>query len=542
MLVSMPFGKKQLQFEIPDKNLLGIITPEQQQPLADKQKAILAAIRKPIGCLRLSELAKPGQKVVIIPTDITRSLHENIILPLLLDELNAAGVPDEDITMVIATGTHRPNNTAECREMYGEQVVNRVKIINHFAFEPETLTCFGDTPTQGIPAEINNVVAAADLRISTAAIEPHLFAGYSGGVKSLAVGVAGVRTIAATHNVDVLGHPRSRLGVIEGNIFRNFLEEATAMIGLDFIVNLVMNEAKEILKVVAGEPVKAHAAGVEFARRVYERKVDQQADIVIAAPGYPKDRDLYQATRAVNTSIFGPCPLVKPGGVLIIPAPCQDGIGHESYHAWMKTVKTPDEALQKARQEGFAPGEHKVFVLARILKQAELMIVGSAIPPSTLQDLLLTPVATMEEALARAFAKLGSEAKVWVLPYGVITIPVVKKAGEEGRAMADTIPFVKIVIIDPLDNVATAVEDIKAGEEIWLGFPEKAMPIVVIEAIPFGHKVALVSISKESEVVKYGEPIGTALSDIQSGQHVHIHNVISNRGRGDLLGKAGKGL
>ena len=429
MLVSVPFGKKDLQFEIPDKNLLGIITPEQQEPLNDIKEAILAALRNPIGCPRLSELARPGQKVVIIPTDITRSLHENIILPLLLDELNQAGIPDIDITLVIATGTHRPNNQEECIEMYGEEVVRRVKIINHFAFEPETLKYLGDTPTQGIPVELNKVVADADLRISTASIEPHLFAGYSGGVKSLAVGVVGVRTIAATHNVQVLDHPRTRLGVLEGNIFRQFLEEAAGMVGLDFIVNMVLNEEKEVLKVVAGNPVKAHAAGVEFARKVFEVKVDRQADIVIAAPGYPKDRDLYQASRAVNTSIFGPMPLVKPGGALIIPAPCQDGIGHEGYHTWMKTVKTPDEALEKARREGFAPGEHKIFVLARILKYAELMIVGSAIPSTTLRELLLTPISTMEEALDRAFARLGPEATVWVLPYGVITIPVVSGEG-----------------------------------------------------------------------------------------------------------------
>jgi nickel-dependent lactate racemase len=423
--VEVPYGSQKLCFTVPDKNLLGIIVP-QEVPTIDPAAAIRAALAQPIGSVRLREMARPGQKVVIIPTDITRSLHEEIILPLLLDELNAAGIPDEDITLVVATGTHRPNSREECVAMYGEEVVNRVRIVNHSAYDEASLKYLGKTPSRGIPVKVNRLVAEADLKIATGVIEPHLFAGYSGGVKSIAVGVAGAETIAATHNVDILDDPRTRLGVIEGNVFRQFLEEATAFVKLDFVVNVVLNPRKEFVRVVAGDPVAAHAEGVRTARQVYEVPVDRQADIVIAAPGYPKDRDLYQATRAVNTSVYGPKPLVRKGGVLIIPAPCQDGIGHEGYHAWMKTVHSADEAAEKARSEGFAPGEHKVFVLARILQHAELMIVGSAIPDQTLRELLLTPMRTMEEALERAFAKLGPDASVWVLPYGVITIPVVK--------------------------------------------------------------------------------------------------------------------
>lgn len=421
--VSVPFRTGELSFDVPEKNFLGVVLPPEVSVIETKS-AVRAALAQPMGSPKLREIVHPGQKVVIIPTDITRSLHEEIILPLMLEELNAAGVPDEDITLVIATGTHRPNNREECVAMYGQEVVDRIKIINHSAYDEAGLMYLGKTPSRGIPVKVNKVVAEADVKIATGVIEPHLFAGYSGGVKSISVGVAGAETIAATHNVDILDDPRTRLGVIEGNVFRQFLEEATGFVKLDFIVNMVLNPKKECVKVVAGDPVVAHAAGVQAARQVYEVPVKQPADIVIAAPGYPKDVDLYQATRAVNTSVYGPEPLVKQNGVLIVPAACPDGIGHEGYHTWMKTVHSADEAVAKAKTEGFAPGEHKVFVLGRILQRAELMIVGSAVPDETLTDLLLTPVASMELALQRAFAKLGNDATVLVLPYGVITIPV----------------------------------------------------------------------------------------------------------------------
>ena len=423
MKVTVPYGTGILSVDIPEKNLLGVILPP-DVPVKETEPAIREALAQPIGSRRLREMVQAGQKVVIIPTDITRSLHEEIILPLLLEELNAAGVKDQDITLVIATGTHRPNSREECIAMYGQEVVDRIRIINHSAYDETRLKYLGKTPSRGIPVKVNQVVAEADVKISTGVIEPHLFAGYSGGVKSIAVGVAGAETIAATHNVDILDDPRTRLGVIEGNVFRQFLEEATGFVQLDFIVNMVLNPKKECVKVVAGDPVAAHAEGVRVARQVYEVPVKQQADIVIAAPGYPKDVDLYQATRAVNTSVYGPKPLVKQNGVLIIPAACPDGIGHEGYHAWMRTVNSANEAVAKAKSEGFAPGEHKVFVLGRILQRAELKIVGSAVPDETLRDLLLTPVESMELALQQAFAKLGSDATVWVLPYGVITIPV----------------------------------------------------------------------------------------------------------------------
>lgn len=426
MMLEIPFRKGVLSFDIPESNLLGIISSREVPPLGDIASAVKSALLNPIGSKPLRELAKGKRKVAIIATDITRYACEEVLIPLLLEELNESGVPDDSITIVVATGTHRPNSMEECAQMYGEEVLRRVKVVNHSPYDPSGLVYLGETPSSGIPVEINKLVVESDLRITTGVIEPHLFAGYSGGVKSVAVGVAGIRTISATHNIAMLDHPKTKLGVIEDNPFRRFLEEFANFLGVDFIVNVVLDDNKRPLKVVAGHPQEAYREGVRFARMVYEVEVSGPSDIVIAVPKYPKDRDLYQATRAVNNVLFGPRPLVRKGGIIIIPALCEDGIGHEGYHLWMREVKTPEEALKKAYSEGFKPGEHKAFVLAKALNWAKIVMVGTLVPEPILRDLLLEGKPTIKEALEYAFGELGGDAKLWILPNALVTIPVVK--------------------------------------------------------------------------------------------------------------------
>lgn len=429
MFIELPFRDRFLSLEIPDENLLGFIASKEFPPIQDIASEVKESLNNPIGCSPLRKLANPGQKVAIIATDITRYACEEVILPILLDELNEAGVPDKNITIVVATGTHRPNSLEECAKMYGEEVIRRVRVVNHSPYDASSLVYLGETPSSNIPVEINKLVFEADLRIATGVIEPHLFAGYSGGVKSVAVGVAGVRTISATHNISMLDHPKTRLGVIEDNPFRKFLDEAGNFLGVHFIINVILDDYKRPLKIVAGHPQEAYREGVAFARKVYEVEVEEPSDIVIAIPKYPKDRDLYQATRAVNNVLFGPAPLVKRGGIIIIPALCEDGIGHEGYRSWMKSVKTPKEALEKAYREGFEPGEHKAFVLAKALNWAKIIMTETKVQESVLRELLLEYRPTLKDALDYAFKELGEDAKVWVIPNALVTIPVVKNKG-----------------------------------------------------------------------------------------------------------------
>jgi nickel-dependent lactate racemase len=257
-------------------------------------------------------------------------------------------------------------------------------------------------------------------------IETHLFAGYSGGVKSIAVGVAGEETMAATHNYQML--QQTRLGIIEGNEFRRFLTEATQALGLHFIVNVVQTGKKEVVKVVAGDPEEAFHEGVEVARNLYEVEIDQPGEIVVSGVSYPKSRDLYQATRAANVVVFGPKPVVVKGGVILIPASCQDGCGHPGYCNIMKRAENIDDVIAISREEGFAPGEQKALILAWILKQARIVITDCSLPEETLKELYLESVPALQEALNRELER-NPKARLVLIPDGLLTLPTLKSHG-----------------------------------------------------------------------------------------------------------------
>jgi nickel-dependent lactate racemase len=390
-------------------------------PVSNVDRAVEEAINRPIGTSRLRDLVIPGQKVALIVTDITRKLPEEIILSLLIKELLAGGIKISDITAIVATGTHRPNTAKELKEKFGE-VVNEITFINHDAWDPEGLLHLGKT-TGGIPLTFNRIVAQADIRISTGVIETHLFAGYSGGVKSIAVGVAGEETIAATHNYQML--QQTRLGLIEGNEFRRFLTEATHALGLHFIVNVVQTGKKEVVKVVAGDPVEAFHEGVKVARQLFEVDIREPGEIVVSGVSHPKSLDLYQATRAANVVAFGPQPVVTKGGVILIPAPCDDGCGHPGYCDIMKKAQDVDDIIAISREEGFAPGEQKALILARILKQARIVMTDCLLPEETLKELYLESVPTLQEALDRELKK-NPKARVVLIPDGLLTLPILK--------------------------------------------------------------------------------------------------------------------
>ena len=390
-------------------------------PVPNVERAVEDALSRPIGTPRLRELVKPGQTVALVVTDITRQLPEEIIMPLLLKELEAGGVRKKDMTAVVATGTHRPNTPEELREKFGG-VVDEVSFINHDPWDSKELIHLGISEG-GIPLVLNRRVAQADIRISTGVIETHLFAGYSGGVKSIAVGVAGEETIGATHNYEVM--KKTRLGMIEGNQFRQFLTEATQAIGLHFIVNVVQTGKKEVVKVVAGDPVKAFQEGVKTARHLYEVEIKRPGEIVVSGVSHPKSRDLYQATRAANVVVFGPQPVVTKGGTILIPAPCEDGCGHPGYCTIMKRAEDADDVIAISREEGFAPGEQKALILARILKQARMVMTDCTLPEETLREIHLESSPTLQEALDREIEK-NPEARVVLIPDGLLTLPILR--------------------------------------------------------------------------------------------------------------------
>lgn len=418
----IPCGKKMIDLNIPDGVSVQWVQSHGMAPVPDVKNAVEDALHHPIHSARLRDLVKPGQTVALIVTDITRQLPEETIVPFLLEELKQGGIRKEDITAVVATGTHRPNTPEELREKFGK-IVDEISFINHNSYNKEELVSLGTTKS-GIPLVFNRTVARADIRISTGVIETHLFAGYSGGVKSIAVGVAGEETIGATHNFQMM--QETRLGIVEGNRFRSFLNEATRLLRLHFIVNVVQTGKKEVVKVVAGDPVEAFHEGVKFARNLYEVEIDQPGEIVVSGVSHPKSLDLYQATRAANVVVFGPQPVVTKGGVILIPAPCEDGCGHPGYCDIMKRSQDVDDIIAISREEGFAPGEQKALILAWILKQARIVMTDCLLPEETLKELYLESVPTLQEALDRELKK-NPKARVVLIPDGLLTLPIIKK-------------------------------------------------------------------------------------------------------------------
>ncbi len=418
---AIPCGKKTISLEIPDHVPVQWVESRKMKPVSNVPKAVEVSLNRPIGTPRLKELVKPGQTVALVVTDITRQLPEEIILPLLLRELEAGGIKKRDITAVVATGTHRPNTPEELKEKFGD-LVEEISFINHDPYLPEDLIKLG-TSSSGIPLVLNRRVARADIRISTGVIETHLLAGYSGGVKSMAVGVAGEETIAATHNYQML--QQTRLGIVEGNEFRRFLTEAAQAVGLHFIVNVVQTGKKEVVKVVAGDPVEAFHEGVKTARRLYEVEINQPGEIVVSGVSYPKSRDVYQATRAANGVVFGPQPIVTKGGTILIPAPCEDGCGHPGYCSIMRRSKDADDVIAIVREEGFAAGEQKALILAWILKQARVVMTNCSLPEDTLREMHLESSPTLQEALDRELEK-NPRARVVLIPDGLLTLPIIR--------------------------------------------------------------------------------------------------------------------
>jgi len=418
----LPCGLNKIKLFIPDNIETKVLKPKEVTVIKNVQSAIKHSILNPIGEKRIKDFVKQNHKIAIIITDSTRNVPENIIVNILLDELEKIGLKMKQVTVINALGTHNPDTIEELTKNLGSRVMNRVNVINHDCKNINELRDMGRTKINNIPIIINKIVAEADVRITTGIIEPHLLAGYSGGVKTLSVGVAGIETLSATHNINMFMHPKTHLGVIKDNIFRDFLNETAMSIGIDFIINVVQDGHKNIVGVFAGEPIKTFNEGVKKAREVFEVDIDKQYDIVVSIPGYPKSSDLYQATRAWNNIVFGPRPIVKEGGTIIIPAPCEKGFGQLSFYDWLAEAKSPSEVIQRANKFGFSPGDHKAFVAARVLEKYNVYITDCLIPREKILKMHFKYKKYLQLAINELIEKKGN-LSILIIPYGLITLP-----------------------------------------------------------------------------------------------------------------------
>ena len=426
--LKIPYSTTELEFTLPEGMQLTTAVSHPQRPLDDPASAVRDALAHPIGTPALAEMAKPGDTVCIVFTDITRASPDALLVAALLAELEKAGVRAQDITLLCGIGMHRPSTPAEKIAKLGAEIVARYRVIDSEPQNPQALVDLGVTPG-GVPVSAHRAAVEADLLIATGIVEPHQYAGYSGGGKTVAVGAAGEALIAHTHGPAFIDHPATRLGRIDGNPFREAVDEAARRAGLRFIINVVLDDEYRILRVAAGDPLLAFNDLVQFARTVYEVPIPHQYDIAIGGVGFPKDANLYQASRAPSYLYFAPIPVLRPGGIFIIPARCEEGagegVGEQRFLSAMRSAPDIQTILADARLNGYPPGQQRAFVMAKVLEHCQVIIVGSETPDQVAACKMI-PIASMPEAFDYAAACLGRDCQVLLVPHALHTLPVIK--------------------------------------------------------------------------------------------------------------------
>ena len=417
MKLEFGFGAGIQTVDVPDGNLMGILRAGEVDPPASEQEELLRALRHPIGSPRLGEIVKSGEKIAVITSDITRPMPTYKVMPLLLEELYAAGIRREDITLVFALGSHRKHTPEEQKKLAGEQAWSEIACVDS---DPADCVRLGVT-AHGTPVDITRAVAEADRRICLGNIEFHYFAGYSGGAKAIMPGVSTREAIQQNHRLMV--RPEACAGALDSNPLRMDIEEAGGICGIDFIVNVVLGEHKEILKAVAGHPVAAHREGCAFLDTLYRKELERPADIVLVSQGgAPKDLNLYQTQKALDNARHA----VAQGGVIILMGSCKEGLGERVFEEWMTRSPSPAAMVERIGRD-FQLGGHKAAAIAMTLEKADIYLV-SDLEPEFVRSIFLTPMADAQTALNAAFRKLGPDATVLAMPFGGSTLPHVREA------------------------------------------------------------------------------------------------------------------
>ncbi len=430
-MYTIPFGKDHLNFDLP-RGMTGTVAESRHtRPIKDLKEAIRQALAEPINSAPLRQLAKPRDRVCIVFTDITRAGADHMLVSAMLKELETAGIPDDQITLLCGVGLHRPSTYEEKVVKLRKEVVDRYRVVDHNAQDPEALVDLGKTES-GIPLTVNRLAYEADLLIATGIVEPHQFAGYSGGRKTVAIGAAGEAMIAYTHGPKIMDHPGTRLGKIEGNPFHEGVSEAARRAGLKFILNVVQDEQKRPVAVLAGEPDATFQKLVGEARRLYEVPIYRQYDVAVAGVGRPKDVNIYQACRAASYLFFAPVSVVKEDGVIIVPAPTPEGagegVGEQRFFEKMRDAITMPSLLKELRESGYPPGAQRAFIMAKVLDKADVIIVGSK-TPDIVRQVHMIPAADMEQAFHISTQKIGrQDLDVLIVPHALLTLPIVAQA------------------------------------------------------------------------------------------------------------------
>ncbi|MFI5396244.1 MAG: nickel-dependent lactate racemase [Candidatus Binatia bacterium] len=427
MEIRLDYGLTGLNVHLPNGLPISVAEPSKGLPVADPAAAVAQALRAPIGARPLAELACGRRDAVVVISDKTRPVPNGIVLPPILRTLEAAGIDRSRIEILVATGLHRPNTRAELVEMTSTELVEHCRFRNHIARNADEHFHLGRT-RRGTEVWLDRGFINSDLKVVTGLIEPHLMAGYSGGRKGVAPGLAGVETMRSAHGPAML-ESNVGPGIIDGNPFHEDLLEIARLAPVDFLLDVSVDRTRKLTGVFAGDIERAHEAGMEAVEREVRVDLDRPADIVItSAGGYPLDATFYQSIKGLT----GALNVVRRGGTIILAAALSEGIGSEDFQELLRAARGNDDFMARVTAPGFfRVDQWMVQHLCQVLRKAEVVLVTEGLPAEAVRGLLVTPAVTVETALARALEHYGSEAHIAVLPQGPYVLATVR-----GRKLA----------------------------------------------------------------------------------------------------------
>lgn len=423
MNIKLSYGPKKLNIEIDDKNLLDVATLKTVDPVRDPETGLKKSLREPIGSKPLDKIVSPGKKICIVISDVTRAVPTKLILKVLLAELASLNIDKKDITILIATGLHRPNLGKELESLVGKEVADDYRIVNHYARKKETCSFIGNTK-KGTPVILDNTYLDADIKILTGLIEPHFMAGFSGGRKAICPGISYMDMFKHFHGPEILESPYSAVGVLDGNPFHQESTEIAKMAGVDFIINVTIDKEKQITGIFSGDLEEAFIKGAEFCLNNSSYKIKGEADIVITTGGgLPLDATLYQAVKGM----VGALPAVRSGGMIIIASECKEEIGSDEFIELVTKEMDLDAFIEKIKKKDyFKIDQWELEELVKARKKASIYLYSNCllgcqfdIPEDTLKM-----IPDIQTGIEIGLKQYGEDAKITVIPEGPYCIPI----------------------------------------------------------------------------------------------------------------------
>ena len=420
MNLTLDYHRTGLEVSVPDENLAAVLNMRETPPLDDPAAATREALCRPVAGPPLDEIARGRRNACVVVSDITRPVPHDVILPPLLESLERSGLAPADITLLVATGLHAPMDEDQLRETLTDAVVDRYPVVNHVARNGDEQADLGATAT-GIPIRVDRRYVESDLKVLTGLIEAHFMAGYSGGRKLVAPGLVGVETIEHLHGPKILEHPRATTGVLDGNPLHEAALEIARRAGVDFILNVSMDEERRVTGVFAGELDQAHRHGVAHVDGIVVATVEEPVDVVVtSSAGYPLDTTFYQAVKGM----VGVLDILKEGGSIVIAAGCADGIGSAEFEGLLRKTTDIDAFIDWIQQPGvFTIDQWEIEELVKALKKGRVYLYTDGLSDEDVRDCLVEPVPSVEAGIARALDRHGPGATIAVVPRGPYVIP-----------------------------------------------------------------------------------------------------------------------